>query len=388
MVGGGSGGHVTPVVAVLRELKKDHPKIGIRFWCDRKFAPQARSIMGHFDASIPVQVILSGKLRRYHNLPLWRQVLRPVSIVLPNIRDALLVVCGLVQSCVKLLLWRPDIVFTKGGFVCLPVGLAAKFLKIPLVIHDSDAHPGLTNRVLAKWADAIATGAPLKYYSYPKTISRYVGIPINADFIPFSDEQRKDIKAKLGFDPKRPLVVVTGGGLGAHRINDAVAKRLHELLAITSVALISGTSQYDELRALTPQDDPRYQLHAFISEGMPHLLGAADIVIARAGATTILELAAAARPTILIPNGYLTGGHQLKNAAAYAENGAVEVIDEHELDANPQLLVDTLTTLLANPARLAQMSKKFHEFAKPDAAADVVAILEEVMIKGKLSHRK
>ena len=84
--------------------------------------------------------------------------------------------CGFVQSLVKLLIWRPDVVFTKGGFVCLPVGLSAKILGIPLVIHDSDAHPGLTNRILAKWAKSIGTGAPLKHYPYPAAITRYVGI--------------------------------------------------------------------------------------------------------------------------------------------------------------------------------------------------------------------
>jgi UDP-N-acetylglucosamine--N-acetylmuramyl-(pentapeptide) pyrophosphoryl-undecaprenol N-acetylglucosamine transferase len=333
--------------------------------------------MSHFDATIPVHTIFSGKLRRYHNLAVWRQLLRPVSIVLPNIRDSFLVICGFIQSLVKLLIWRPDVVFTKGGFVCLPVGFAARILHIPLVIHDSDAYPGLTNRVLAKWATAIATGAPLKHYPYRTAISRYIGIPINEEFTPFDKLTRQQMKKELGFDSGRPLVVVTGGGLGARQINDAVAKRLDSLLNITSVILISGTDQYDELRALTPQDDARYQLHAFISTGMAQTLGAADIVVTRAGATTILELAALARPTILIPNGYLTGGHQLKNAMAYAESGAVEVIDEHELDSSPQLLVDTLTTLLANPGHLEEMSKLFHTFAKPHAAKDMAEMIVE-----------
>jgi UDP-N-acetylglucosamine--N-acetylmuramyl-(pentapeptide) pyrophosphoryl-undecaprenol N-acetylglucosamine transferase len=335
--------------------------------------------MSHFDASLPVQTIFSGKFRRYHNLPVWRQLLRPVSIILPNIRDGFFVICGFIQSMIKLVLWRPDVVFTKGGFVCLPVGFAARLLKIPLVIHDSDAHPGLTNRVLARWATQIATGAPLKHYPYPKQISRYVGIPINPDFKPLSDSERAETKKELGFDPRRPLVVVTGGGLGARRINDAVAKRLNEILEVASVILISGNDQYDELRAITSETDDRFQLHAFVSSGMARMLGAADVVVTRAGATTLLELAALARPTILVPNGYLTGGHQLKNAAAYAENGAVEVIDEHELEANPQLLVDMLTSLLVNPKQLTRMSKMFHEFAKPNAASEMADMIESAV---------
>jgi len=363
------------VVAVLRELKHRDKHAEIRFWCDRKFAPQARGIMHHFDPTIPVQTIVSGKLRRYHSLPLWRQLLRPVTIVIPNIIDSIKVGVGFLQSLIKLWRWRPDVVFTKGGFVCLPVGLAAKVLKIPLVIHDSDAHPGLTNRILAKWATAIATGAPLKFYSYPPAISRYVGIPIAREFTPMNEKKRVSKKEQLGFDPKQPLVVVTGGGLGAKRINDAVAQCLEQLLDITSVVLISGVAQYDELRAITPQNDPRFQLHAFIHHDMADWLSAADIVVARAGATTILELAALARPTILVPNRYLTGGHQLKNAAVYVEKGAVELLDEHELEAQPQLLVDTISALLMNSAKRERMSKAFYSFTKPQAAEDMADMI-------------
>jgi UDP-N-acetylglucosamine--N-acetylmuramyl-(pentapeptide) pyrophosphoryl-undecaprenol N-acetylglucosamine transferase len=379
-VGGGSGGHVTPVVAVLRELKAHHEAVEIRFWCDRKFAPQARSIVHNFDPELRIDTIFSGKFRRYHHLTWWQHLLIP-SVVFPNIRDIFLAVIGLIQSIVKLMVWRPDVVFTKGGFVCLPVGLAAKLLKIPLVIHDSDSHPGLTNRILAKWATAIATGAPLHYYPYNKRISRYVGIPIARDFRPYSEAERAASKTELGFNPSKPLIVVTGGGLGSKRVNDAVAKRLSALMELGSVMLLSGTEQYDDLRALTPQDDSRFQLHAFISEGMARVLGAADVVVSRAGATTVLELSSLAKPTILIPNGRLTGGHQLKNAAEYAKTNAVEVILEHELDSNPQLLVDTLSSLLSNPARMRQMSKAFYAFARPSAGADMADIIYKAAAK-------
>lgn len=381
-MGGGSGGHVTPVVAVLRELEKKRPGAEVRFWCDYKFAPQARGIVHHFDPSVKVEKIVAGKLRRYHTLPWWRQLMRPFSIVFPNIRDIFLVGCGFIQSFVKMALWRPDVVFTKGGFVCLPVGFAAKVLRVPLVIHDSDSHPGLTNRILAKFATAIATGAELKNYPYPPRISRYIGVPIGSEFQLVSPETQAALKQELEFHANRPLVVVTGGGLGSENINQAIAKRLDILLENTDVALIAGAGQYDEMRALTPQDDDRFQLHAFISNGMANYLGAADIVVTRAGATTILELAALGKPTILIPSPYLTGGHQLKNAAELAEHHAVEVIDEVELDANPQLLVDTLTSLLANKTRLREMSRNFHGLARPHAARDMAdMILGAVAVK-------
>ena len=128
-------------------------------------------------------------------------------------------------------------------------------------------------------------------------------------------------------------------------------------------------------RALTPQNDPRFQLHPFVSKGMAEMLGAADIVIARAGATTIVELAALAKPTILVPNGFLTGGHQLKNAAVYAEKGAVVIVDELELEARPELLVDAVVNLLADPAHMAEMGHAFHGFAKPHAAKDMAEMI-------------
>lgn len=366
---------MTPVVAVIRELKKRRSDAEVRFWCDRQFAPQARSIVGHFDATLPVTTIRAGKLRRYHTLPLWRQLLRPVSIVLPNIRDLFLVGIGFVESVVRLVLWRPNVVFTKGGFVCLPVGLAARLLRIPLVIHDSDAHPGLTNRLLARHATAIATGAPLHHYPYPKEKTHYVGIPIAADFQPMTLHERQAAKRQLGFDAERPLIVVTGGGLGAQRINNAVVEALDALLAVTSVLLISGTGQYKDLKTRLPEDNSRFQLKAFISENMARTLGAADIVVARAGATTIMELAALAKPTILVPNAYLTGGHQLKNAAAFAEDGAVMVLSDDALEAQPDLLARAVNELLGDEEKLEYMRHAFFKYARPHAAEDVAKLL-------------
>ena len=330
--------------------------------------------MGHFDADISVHTIVAGKLRRYNHVSVMRQLLWP-SIVLMNIRDSFLVAVGFLQSIVKLIIWRPDVVFTKGGYVCLPVGIAARLLRIPLVIHDSDAHPGLTNRILGKWATAIATGAPLEYYSYPVEKARYTGIPISSEFHEFSSNERQAAKTKWGISQKHQLIVVTGGGLGASRINDAVTLMLDDLLKLGSVVLISGTWQYDELRAITPPNNDRFQLHSFISKDMASLLGAADVVVARAGATTILELAALVKPTILIPNGKLTGGHQLKNAAVYLKENAVVVVDENEMIGNPLVLVSAIHDLLSDQKRAHRMAQAFASFVRPNAARDVADMI-------------
>lgn len=377
LVGGGSGGHVTPLVAVIRELKQKQPRAVLQVWCDNAFAPQARSIIGGFDESIPVNTIIAGKLRRYHHLTALQHVTIPW-IFWPNLRDLFLVFIGTLQSIVRLIVWRPDVIFTKGGFVCLPVGWAARVLRIPLVIHDSDAHPGLTNRLLAPGAKLIATGAPLEYYNYPADKARYIGIPVSDDFKPFSERRQAEAKKALGFDESRPLVVITGGGLGAQLLNFTVAFHLKELLESANVILISGSTQYDEMKSLTPQNDPRYQLHGFISEDMATYLGAADVVVARAGATTILELAALAKPTILVPNAKLTGGHQLKNAKVYADKNAVVIVDEETFeDPDATTLVDAVELVLSDNSLKQSLGKNIHAFARPHAAEDMAGMIIE-----------
>ncbi len=329
--------------------------------------------MAAYDESIRFDTIVAGKLRRYHHLTLWQQLTWP-SLVLSNIRDLFLVGIGVVQSFVKLVVWRPDVVFTKGGYVCLPVGIAARLLRIPLVIHDSDAHPGLTNRILSRWATAIATGAPLEYYPYDARKSTYVGIPVDARFKPVTATQQRDLKGEWGLDPDQPLLVVTGGGLGASRINKAVIDSLQKLQQYTSVVLVSGAGQYDTMKAVAPENDSHFQLHAFVTK-MHSLLGAADVVVTRAGATTILELAALEKPTILIPNGKLTGGHQLKNAAVYAEADAVVVVDEAEMEADSSVLPEAVRGILERPLDSASMARRFRAFSKPQAARNMADII-------------
>lgn len=372
-VGGGSGGHVTPVVAVLKEIRAKQPKADMRFWVDRKFAPQARTIMASFDNTIPVHTVTAGKLRRYYHLSLLQHFLWP-SLMLKNLGDGFLVAVGFIQSIFKLLIWRPDVVFTKGGYVCLPVGMAARVLNIPLVIHDSDAHPGLTNRILARWATAIGTGAPLEYYHYPKSISTYTGIPINVDFKPYTKPEQWDAKRKWGINPDKPLVVITGGGLGARRLNNTVVSISKRLQKQASVILLSGVGQYEELKAQLPQNSDHFQLHAFTND-MATLLGAADIVVTRAGATTILELAALAKPTILVPNAALTGGHQLKNAAVYENAKAAVVLVEDAMVENPDMLLKAVNQLLDSPKETQAMAKRFATFSKPHAARDMARLI-------------
>ncbi len=368
-------------MAVFKEIlaKRAGQETEIRFWCDKKFLPQARNIIkSEFGEDIEVSAISSGKLRRYNHLTFWQHFTVP-SVLWGNLVDFFKNIWGVIQSLFKLIFWRPDVIFCKGGFVCVPIGLAAWLLRIPIVTHDSDAHPGLANRILAKFARAIATGAPLEFYNYPPETSTYVGVPVRNEFRQYSLEKRTEFKRELGFKSNKPLVLITGGGLGAARLNNAAAYEAPKLVRSAQIVLVSGVSNYTELNSkITKHNLKDFYLYDFISKDMWKYLAAADLVVARAGATSNLELAALAKPTILVPNVRLTGGHQVKNAMVYADKQAVELVDDDKLEDNPELLSDKILELLQDESKMTNLSRKFAKFANPKSASEMADIVLSV----------
>ena len=380
--GGGSGGHVTPVLAVINELKKHDAELQVVFVTDKKFGSQAAEIMQKAAVPVRTKKIIAGKFRRFHRVSFVKQLL-DIPTVLRNIRDFFYTLVGFLQSFWLLIRFKPDVVFTKGGFVCVPLGLVARLMNIPIVIHDSDAHPGLANRILARWTTSIATGSPLENYNYPAARAHYVGIPVNGTFHPIKAEERQRLKGLLGLhDTKKPLIVVTGGGLGARNINRAITAIAPQLLDMAAIVHITGTQGYQEVLSRAPEHID-YLAKPFISAGMAPLFGAADIVITRAGATTMQELAAMAKAVIIVPNPYLTGGHQLKNAEVYAKESAAVIVDEDELVANTAVLRRRIEELLKDARKRAQLGARLHRFAKPDAAVDTAALIVEAVATRK-----
>ena len=374
-VGGGSGGHVVPIVAVFKEILKKDLDVKLYFWCDKKFAPQAQKIMNDsFGRNVKISKISSGKFRRYNHLTFFQHLTIP-SVVFGNLADIFRNIAGVFQSFVKLIFLRPDVIFCKGGFVCVPVGLSAWVLRIPIVIHDSDAHPGLANRIISKFAKKIATGAPLEFYNYPKEISKYVGIPVLENFKKYTEKERNEFKQELGFSKEKPLIVITGGGLGAARLNNAIVAQGEELSKIAQVVLISGVAQFEELKEKTKDFVKDFHLVSFISKDMWKFLASADLVVARAGATSNLELAALHKSTILVPNARLTGGHQLKNAKVYEKTNAVKIVSDDEIETNPKMLSDEIIQVLSSEKELKRMGEEFGKFAKPNAAKDVADMI-------------
>jgi UDP-N-acetylglucosamine--N-acetylmuramyl-(pentapeptide) pyrophosphoryl-undecaprenol N-acetylglucosamine transferase len=305
-------------------------------------------------------------------------------MVLGNFFDGFRIIWGILQSFCRLVSDRPDVIFLKGGYVCLPVGIVAGFLKIPYVIHDSDAAPGLTNRLLAKRATKIATGMPLEYYSYPADKAEWTGIPISDEFHPATEAKKKAYKKELGFDPDEPLLVVTGGSLGAQSINFAIREILPRLLELTSVMLVAGRERYPEMMDLKEYEvwqdgklTTNFRMVKFSSE-MWKLFGAADIVVSRAGASTMTELSSMAKTVIMVPNERLPGYHQVKNAKAYEKANAAVVIEDGEMRQNSTKLLSAIKKLLKDEDRRNELSKNLRAFVKDDAAESLAKTIISV----------
>ncbi len=339
------------------------------FLCDAAFEAQARGLMEQ--ANVPVRVISAGKFRRYAHLTFWQHFTVP-KVVSGNLRDVLRIARGFFQSLRVIRQFKPDVVFTKGGFVCLPVGMAAHLLRVPLVIHDSDARPGLTNRFLAKWADIIATGSPLENYHYPANKSHYVGVPIAAKFAPKTEAEQRAYKQKFGFDPDKLLVVAVGGGLGARSINLAMARAGERLMAADlGVYVVAGKGGFDEASDAAPKSD-NFKVVPFVYDGMDELLGAADIVVSRGSATFLQELAGLGKAVVVVPAHQL--GDQLKNAEVFRKADAVTVIDNVNIETDDRMEA-AIRALAADPEKRKQLGQRLHEFAKPDAATDLVDLI-------------
>lgn len=382
LTGAGSGGHITPILAIAAEIKHQ------RSDCQLVYIGQRGDKMGGIPAAHPaidkVYAVRAGKFRRYHGEG-WRQLLY-IRTWLLNVRDFFYVLAGIYQSRRLLKAIRPDVVFIKGGFVGVPVGLAAAGLRIPYVTHDSDAIPGLANRIISRWAVRHAVALPPEVYNYPASKTVMTGIPLRADFVPVTGSLKQDYRKKLELPAKAKVLFVIGGGLGSQRVNQAVTDAVPHLLrefpdlrilhAAGRANAASVKSAYQE--KLSKAERGRLKVLGYIDDVYLYS-GAADVVITRAGATNLAEFALQGKACIVVPSPFLTGGHQLKNARYLAEQGAALVLDESELAADPNRLAALASDLLGKPASQRAMANRLAGFAKPDATRELARlILNEV----------
>jgi UDP-N-acetylglucosamine--N-acetylmuramyl-(pentapeptide) pyrophosphoryl-undecaprenol N-acetylglucosamine transferase len=260
------------------------------------------------------------------------------------------------------------------------------------VTHDSDALPGLANRIIARWARLHAVGQPVTMYHYPVERTVEVGVPVQETYEPVTEAAQADFRRQLGLAGYDKIVCVAGGGLGAQRINQAlvaIAPRL--LAAFPDLAVIHQVGRAHELTvaadyaaALAPNERERVLIKGFVTD-MYRLSGAADVIISRAGATNMAEFALQGKAAIIIPNPYLTGGHQLKNAQVLADRHAIVVLPESEMLAQPDRLLELVTDLLKQPAKRHQLAAAVHRLAHPDAAHRLAVLLLEEGKKSKQS---
>jgi UDP-N-acetylglucosamine--N-acetylmuramyl-(pentapeptide) pyrophosphoryl-undecaprenol N-acetylglucosamine transferase len=328
MVGGGSGGHILPVKALIEEIIKLEPAAEMAFWTDRKFFGLAEEIVGEKFGRVRIRKVAAGKWRRYNrggiSLAEW----------IWNARDLVLAGVGFLQSFFRFLVWRPNVVFVKGGYVGLPVGLAAVVLRIPLVTHDSDAVLGLTNRILGRFARKIAVSLPVENYGGELAKKMvWTGVPVSGDVWKYRGAGAEEMKRKLGFDVKRPLVAAVGGGLGARNINLAVVGKLERLTEKYGVVLVAGKAQYEEMRRATAgyDDEGKFQLFDF-----------------------------------------LTGGHQTKNAEVLEKAGAAVVVRDEDLERE---LMGKIGEMLGDRALKKRLEENLGRFANEKAAADLAKLV-------------
>jgi UDP-N-acetylglucosamine--N-acetylmuramyl-(pentapeptide) pyrophosphoryl-undecaprenol N-acetylglucosamine transferase len=375
LTGGGSGGHITPLLSLARELKTQAPDWQLVYIGSKgdKFDSFQQSAHD-FDFTA---FIKAGKFRRYHTLKFAGGIFYP-DIFIKNLIDSFRFPGNVFAAYKILRKFRPSAVFSKGGFVALPVGIAAHWLKIPLVTHDSDMVPGLTNRILGRWATAQATGMPPELFDYPKAKLHYVGIPLDERVKKVTPGAQRKVKQALGFDTDSQVLLVAGGSAGSIQLNEVMTSIAEELLSnnlalrLIHLSGIEHEASVKEAYHRLPKGDQKRVLVAGYSQDFYDLVAAADLIITRAGATTLAQLAAAGKACILVPGSHLAGGHQIKNAEWLMANDAAAIAPDN---VQPDEMLALINGLLANDHRRFELSRNLYATAKPDAAKDLANLI-------------
>ena len=356
LTGGGTGGHLFPLIAVTRKMKEKLGSEG-EFLYIGSGAPMEKEVMAK--EGIRTKFVLSGKIRRYfsmHNFIDWFKM--PV---------------GFVQALGILLWYMPDAIFSKGGYVAVPTVLAGWVYRIPILIHESDAVPGMANRFLANFATRIAVAYPSAEEYFPAERTALVGNPVRAAI---ADGDAKMLRLQLEFTESKKTILVLGGSQGSQVINKAVVRILPTLLEQVQIIHQTGENNYEEIVQLAGEVGIKaghggYYPIRFLDENMLRdAFALADLVISRAGATFITEIAANKKPAILIPLDGSANDHQRLNAYELAKIGGALVLEETNLGEH--LLLENIQKLLGDDDLRASMAQKLGAFYHP-AASEIIA---------------
>lgn len=347
LTGGGTAGHVTPCIALLPELKNagyDINYVGSYHGIEKKLLE---------DCKIPYYGISSGKLRRYFDLK--------------NFTDPFRVIKGYFEAKTVMKKLHPNVVFSKGGFVSVPVVLAAHKYKIPIIIHESDMTPGLANKIALRYATKVCVNFPETKKLFPESKAVLTGTPIRKELFTGNRIRGLDF---CGFTANKPVILVIGGSSGSKKINETIRGMLPTLLKDYQVIHLCGKGNLDDNLTKTTG----YVQFEYVSDGLNHLFDAADIVISRAGANAICELLALKKPNILIPLPLSQSrGDQILNAESFERQGYSYVLKEENLSVSS--LLEALNTVSKNRQNYIDAMK---QSSQGDSIDMIMKLLAEV----------
>lgn len=347
MTGGGTAGHVTPNIALFDSLQKD----GYEIHYIGSYEGIEKGLIEN--KKIPYYGISSGKFRRYRS---WK-----------NLTDPFRVLHGFFQARRLLGRIRPNVVFSKGGFVSVPVVMAAKTRHIPVIIHESDLTPGLANKLAMPSATKVCCNFPETLPYLPKEKAVLTGSPIRQELLHGNKQAAKDF---CGFTGDLPILMVMGGSIGSVYINNAIRGCIDTLLTKYQIIHLCGKGNIDE----SLKDKKGYAQFEYISENLPDLFAAADLVVARAGANSICELLALHKPNILIPlSRNASRGDQILNANSFAKQGFSAVLEEEEVTS--EKLMATIDDVMAHRSKYIDAMKNSGQM---NAIETIMDLIEEV----------
>lgn len=362
LTGGGTGGHIYPLVAVAQKLRG----IDIRYFGDPGLF---RDYLQRND--IKIHKIASSKWRRY--------------LSLSNFLDIFKFLWSILQSLWKVFWVMPDAAFSKGGPGSLAIIFACRFYRIPVIIHESDAISGLTNRISARYAKKIELAFEETRASFEnintKAEIKVVGQPVRSELL-VAGKSLSQAKNSFGFTQSLPVLLVMGGSRGSEKINEFILNNFEALVSkfqvLHSVGLNNYSDYRNEFEFISKDTNPsllkRYYFVSNFEQNLADAYSAADLIVSRAGAGAIFETAAKAKPSILIPLPNSANGHQDQNAYVYATTGAAIIIEEENLLIN--VFINEALKIVANPALIEKMSAAAKNFYKSDAAD---AIAEDIL---------
>lgn len=364
LAGGGTGGHIYPLIAVSQKLRQWAEKNGVE--PDLRFFGRPGEYKDDLAASgIRVSRIASSKMRRYFSLL--------------NIVDFFKFIFSIFQCFWKVYWFMPDALFSKGGPGSIPVTMACFFYAIPIVVHESDTVPGLATRITSRFARVVELGfeAAAKHFGHIKGKMAVVGDPVRAEILQHFDQAQA--KSDFGFDPAKPLVLVFGGSQGSNRMNDFIIANLEPLLLKFQILHIVGRkklndykNQYDFItKNFSPILLGEYKYFDYLGNDMGKAMDASDVIVGRGGAGAIFEIAAKGKPSIIVPFPESAADHQKENGYAYAGTGAAMVIEQENLLLS--IFLSQIDKILTDSQLRAKMSAAASAFYQSDSA-DRIAV--------------